>query len=51
MVKKKRQVKDREVERLIGTDISEIRKIINEREADDQAEKWGFKRRYEDYNL
>ena len=27
------------------------RKIINERKADDQAEKWGFKRRYEDYNL
>jgi hypothetical protein len=27
------------------------RKIANERKADDQAEKWGFKRRYEDYNL
>lgn len=27
------------------------RKITNERKADDQAEKWGFKRRYEDYNL
>ncbi len=27
------------------------RKIINERKADDQAEKWGFKRCYEDYNL
>jgi hypothetical protein len=27
------------------------RKIANERKADDQAEKWGFKRSYEDYNL
>ncbi len=27
------------------------RKIINEKKADDQAEKWGFKRCYEDYNL
>ena len=27
------------------------RKIINERKADDQAEKWGFKRCYEDYNF
>jgi len=27
------------------------RKNINERKADDQAEKWGFKRRYKDYNL
>ena len=27
------------------------RKIINERKADDQAEKWGFKRCHEDYNF
>ncbi|MHC4321721.1 MAG: ImmA/IrrE family metallo-endopeptidase, partial [Planctomycetota bacterium] len=27
------------------------RKITNERKADDQAEKWGFKRCYEDYNF
>jgi len=27
------------------------RKIINEKKADDQAEKWGFKRCYEDYNF
>ncbi len=27
------------------------KKITNERKADDQAEKWGFKRCYEDYNL
>jgi hypothetical protein len=27
------------------------RKIINERKADDQAEKWGFKRYHEDYNF
>ena len=27
------------------------RKITNEKKADDQAEKWGFKRRYEDYNF
>ncbi len=27
------------------------RKNINERKADDQAEKWGFKRCYEDYNF
>jgi hypothetical protein len=27
------------------------RKITNERKADDQAEKWGFERCYEDYNL
>lgn len=27
------------------------KKIINEKKADDQAEKWGFKRCYEDYNF
>jgi len=31
--------------------LTDQRKIINERKADDQAEKWGFKRYHEDYNL
>ncbi len=30
---------------------TEKRKNINERKADDQAEKWGFKRCYEDYSF
>ena len=31
--------------------LTKQRKIINERKADDQAEKWGFKRCYKDYNF
>ncbi|MHC4270528.1 MAG: ImmA/IrrE family metallo-endopeptidase [Planctomycetota bacterium] len=31
--------------------LTKQRKITNERKADDQAEKWGFKRCYKDYNF
>ncbi len=33
------------------SNLTNQRKLTNERKADDQAEKWGFKRRYEVYNL